>query len=102
MIKDQTTRIISKRNTETDDVEIEIKLDNNITSPEDLMDVVGVTADAYVTLTIEALKLQTDLDLSNPEHITTVENLLNQTILYSFGKVRNVYLNEEKGITYTD
>ena len=31
---------------------------------------------AYVTLTIEALKLQTDLDLSNPEHITTVESYL--------------------------
>ena len=102
MIKEQTTRVISKRNTETDDIDIEIRLDNNITSPEDLMDVVGGTADAYVTLTIEALKLQTDLDLSNPEHITTVENLLNQTILYSFGKVRNVYLNEEKDTTYTD
>ena len=35
-------------------------------------------------------------------HCAQVENLLNQTILYSFGKVRNVYLNEEKDITYTD
>ena len=70
--------------------------------PLQITSYISFVHDAYVTLTIEALKLQTDLDLSNPEHITTVENLLNQTILYSFGKVRNVYLNEEKDITYTD
>ena len=56
----------------------------------------------YRLLAILALKLQTVLDLNNPEHLATVENLLNQTILYAFGKVRKVYINEEKGITYVD
>ena len=41
-------------------------------------------------------------DENKTEHLATVENLLNQTILYVFGKVRKVYINEEKDITYVD